>query len=233
MNNYDVIIGVDPGITGGISIIETNKKPHIYKIPILKRKVNKKNKSFYDRDGISNIFRNYIGKKVLLVQEKVSAMPGQGVTSSFNFGMSSECTLAIAAALQFEYIQIRPSEWKKHYNSLETKEIKKHRENMKKLKDDIKNMKKQNNKYLNEYNKSKIEKDFTPIYENNIIKIKKNKKEIEKIKRIIKKESKKAARNLASKKYLSLADNFKLVKHDGLAESLLIALYGKELYNKK
>ncbi|MFW6026948.1 MAG: hypothetical protein ACOCRX_11480, partial [Candidatus Woesearchaeota archaeon] len=149
---------------------------------------------------------------------KVSAMPGQGVTSSFNFGVSSECTIAMAYAFKFDVVEVRPSEWKKYYmNDLETDKIKQYREKIKVYKEKIKNDKQK---------KEKIDKK-----ENDNIKI--YKKEINKIKRIIKKEAKNAARELASHKYPSMKNKFKLVKNDGVAESLLIALYGKERYQSK
>ena len=86
MAKYNVIIAVDPGLTGGISIIEGKKTPAVHKIPVSKIVVNKKKKNIYDLDAISEILQPYSGKNVLFVQELVSAMPNQGVTSSFNFG---------------------------------------------------------------------------------------------------------------------------------------------------
>ena len=61
---------------------------------------------------------------------------------------------------------------------------------------------------------------------------KENKKVIEKLNREIKAEAKSAARDLAGKMYPDKAEQFKKKNSDGLAESLLIALYGRNHLNE-
>ena len=50
--------------------------------------------------------------------EQVNAMPGQGVTSMFNFGQTFGAIKGISAALKLPIFFVRPSKWKKHFELL-------------------------------------------------------------------------------------------------------------------
>ena len=52
---------------------------------------------------------------VTVVVEQVNAMPGQGVTSMFNFGQTFGALKGICAALELPIFFVRPSKWKKHF----------------------------------------------------------------------------------------------------------------------
>ena len=47
--------------------------------------------------------------------EQVNAMPGQGVTSMFNFGQTFGAIKGVCAALELPIFFVRPSKWKKHF----------------------------------------------------------------------------------------------------------------------
>ena len=47
-------------------------------------------------------------------------MPGQGVTSMFNFGQSFGVIKGICAALSIPIYFVRPSKWKKYFNLIKT-----------------------------------------------------------------------------------------------------------------
>ena len=47
--------------------------------------------------------------------EQVNAMPGQGVTSMFNFGQTFGAIKGVCAALNLPIFFIRPSKWKKYF----------------------------------------------------------------------------------------------------------------------
>ena len=53
---------------------------------------------------------------VKVVIEQVSAMPGQGVTSMFNFGQSFGILKGICSAMQLPVYFVRPAKWKKYFN---------------------------------------------------------------------------------------------------------------------
>ena len=53
--------------------------------------------------------------KTVVVVEQVNAMPGQGVTSMFNFGQTFGAIKGISATLKLPIFFARPSKWKKHF----------------------------------------------------------------------------------------------------------------------
>ena len=47
-------------------------------------------------------------------------MPGQGVTSMFNFGQSFGVLKGICSAMQLSMYFVRPAKWKKYYGLIKT-----------------------------------------------------------------------------------------------------------------
>ena len=96
-----IIIGIDPGISGAISVIENKKILEVYDTPTMID--GKKNKRQINRAQVTNIIKERLNtdKEVVVVVEHVNAMPGQGVTSMFNFGQSFGVIKGICAALNF------------------------------------------------------------------------------------------------------------------------------------
>ena len=122
-----IIFGIDPGISGAISILENKKVIEVFEMPTMID--GKKNKKQVNGSELTNIiinnlknFRNTGFKKdeVVIVVEHVNAMPGQGVTSMFNFGQSFGVIKGICAALRLPIYFIRPTKWKKHFNLIKT-----------------------------------------------------------------------------------------------------------------
>ena len=115
-----IIIGIDPGINGAISIIENKKIIEVYDIPTMID--GKKNKRQINGAQVTNIFKERLNgeKEVVVVVEHVNAMPGQGVTSMFNFGQSFGVIKGICAALNLPIYFVRPAKWKKHFNLIKT-----------------------------------------------------------------------------------------------------------------
>jgi len=115
-----IIIGIDPGISGAISIIENKKIVEVYDTPTMID--GKKNKKQINGAQVTNIIKERLnnGKEVVVVVEHVNAMPGQGVTSMFNFGQSFGVIKGICAALSLPIYFVRPTKWKKHFNLIKT-----------------------------------------------------------------------------------------------------------------
>ena len=115
-----IIIGVDPGISGAISVIENKKILEVYDTPTMIE--GKKNKRQINGAQVSNIIKERLNdnKEVVVVVENVNAMPGQGVTSMFNFGQSFGVIKGICAALSLPIYFVRPTKWKKHFNLIKT-----------------------------------------------------------------------------------------------------------------
>ena len=69
---------------------------------------------------ISKRIINIPKNEVVVVIEQVSAMPGQGVTSMFNFGQSFGVLKGICSAMQLSMHFVRPAKWKKYFNLIKT-----------------------------------------------------------------------------------------------------------------
>jgi len=109
------IIGIDPGLSGGIAILENNKVLNIFDMPVMPE--GKKNKRQLNSAQLVKLIKdNIINKEeVAVIVEQVNAMPGQGVTSMFNFGQTFGAIKGVCAALSLPIFFVRPSKWKKHF----------------------------------------------------------------------------------------------------------------------
>lgn len=108
-----MIIGIDPGFQGGISLIHDNGYEAI-DMPTINTAKGKKQSTQYDLPSLAGIFINALKSfDVIAYVEKVHAMPKQGVVSQFNFGMGYGILLGILAALQIPYTLVTPQKWKK------------------------------------------------------------------------------------------------------------------------
>ncbi len=110
------IIGIDPGLSGAIAILEDKKVFSVSDMPVMAE--GKKNKRQLNSAQLVNIIRENTNPKedIVVVVEQVNAMPGQGVTSMFNFGQTFGAIKGICAALGLPIFFVRPSKWKKHFN---------------------------------------------------------------------------------------------------------------------
>ena len=115
-----IIIGIDPGISGAISIVENKKILEVYDTPTMID--GKKNKKQINGAQVCHIIKERLNlsKEVVVVVEQVNAMPGQGVTSMFNFGQSFGVIKGICAALSLPIYFVRPAKWKKYFNLIKT-----------------------------------------------------------------------------------------------------------------
>ena len=109
------IIGIDPGLSGAIAVLENNKVLNIFDMPVMSE--GKKNKRQLNSALLVTLIKENIenGEEVSVVVEQVNAMPGQGVTSMFNFGQTFGAIKGICAALGLPIFFVRPSKWKKHF----------------------------------------------------------------------------------------------------------------------
>ena len=109
------IIGIDPGLSGGIAVLENNKVLNIFDMPVMSE--GKKNKRQLNNAQLVNLLKENIVnfKDTSVVVEQVNAMPGQGVTSMFNFGQTFGSIKGICAALGLPIFFVRPTKWKKHF----------------------------------------------------------------------------------------------------------------------
>ena len=117
-----LIIGIDPGISGAICFFEDGQVKEIIDMPVMAD--GKKNKRQINGPQVYNEILKRINKfqkkDIIVVIEQVSAMPGQGVTSMFNFGQSFGVLKGICSAMQLSMFFIRPAKWKKYFGLIKT-----------------------------------------------------------------------------------------------------------------
>ena len=113
-----MIIGIDPGISGSICFFEDGKILDVVEMPTMTD--GKKNKRQVNGSQIYNEISKRIKqndkKDIKVIIEQVSAVPGQGVTSMFNFGQSFGILKGICSAMQLPMYFVRPTKWKKYFN---------------------------------------------------------------------------------------------------------------------
>jgi crossover junction endodeoxyribonuclease RuvC len=109
------IIGIDPGLSGAIAVLKNNKVLGVFDMPTMSE--GKKNKKQLNSAQLVNLLKKNIieNEEVSVVVEQVNAMPGQGVTSMFNFGQTFGAIKGVCAALELPIFFVRPSKWKKHF----------------------------------------------------------------------------------------------------------------------
>ena len=128
-----IIFGIDPGVSGAICVLKgkEGRVIEVYEMPTMID--GKKNKRQVNGAEVTNIFEKELTnesnriessenyeKIAKVVVEHVTAMPGQGVTSMFNFGQSFGVIKGICAALKLPIYFVRPTKWKKHFNLIKT-----------------------------------------------------------------------------------------------------------------
>ena len=113
-----LIIGIDPGVSGSICFLKDGKILDVIEMPVMNE--GKKNKKQVNGSQIYNEITKKInsnpGTNTRVVIEHVTAMPGQGVTSMFNFGQSFGVLKGICSAMRLPMFFVRPAKWKRYYN---------------------------------------------------------------------------------------------------------------------
>ena len=119
-----LIIGIDPGISGSICFFEDGKIIDVVEMPTMTE--GKKNKRKVNWSQIYNEISKRIEHcnktDIKVIIEQVSAMPGQGVTSMFNFVQSFGILKGMCSAMQLPMYFVRPAKWKKYFNLINSEQ---------------------------------------------------------------------------------------------------------------
>jgi len=119
-------VGIDPGLSGAIAVFDLkNGKLTIHDMPTMEIRVGKSNKNVISERQLVTILDE--PKGAVAFCEKVNAMPGQGVTSMFNFGMGFGIVRGVLAALGYGYTLVTPAQWKKKLGVPQGKDGSRHR----------------------------------------------------------------------------------------------------------
>ena len=108
-----MILGVDPGLSGAMALIHDGMIVDVIDTPIFEIK----GKKVFDLYGFARWLDNANAQHAIekAVIEEVGAMPGQGVTSMFNFGSVYGHVRGAIATHFIAITDVRPQVWKKHY----------------------------------------------------------------------------------------------------------------------
>ena len=104
-------IGIDPGLSGAIVIMDMNCPIEWHRMPTMKTgSANRVN-----APALAAIIKPYlyVDKKLWAYVELVSSMPGQGVASMFSFGHSAGVIQGVLGAFEIPVTMVTPSQWKK------------------------------------------------------------------------------------------------------------------------
>ena len=112
-----VFLGIDPGQTGCLALIqflEESKVVRFFDPPLFQVKSGAKIKNEYNEIAMARALKEFssLGTEVVCTLEKVSAMPDQGVTSMFNFGMGFGLWRGMLSAFEIPYSLVHPATWK-------------------------------------------------------------------------------------------------------------------------
>ncbi len=112
MNEYELYLGIDPGLEGGVvSLWRSGLVNKVKKTPLIKTE----KKSEYDILGMCDTLAEFAGFRTFVSIEKVGAAPGQGVVSMFRFGIGYGIWLGLITALGFPYKEVTPQAWKREF----------------------------------------------------------------------------------------------------------------------
>lgn len=123
-------IGIDPGFTGAVAVIDTDfDMVSFWDTPTAQVKTAPRRKTVQDvlenRKPKHGVKQEYLPSQMAVILrdlkdanchvwlEKVGAMPGQGVTSMFRFGVGFGLWQGIIAALELPMTLVTPQAWKK------------------------------------------------------------------------------------------------------------------------
>jgi crossover junction endodeoxyribonuclease RuvC len=107
------VIGIDPGISGAIAVFDwhTGNLENVIDMPTLEVDSGKTKKRHISAVSLCNYLTLFSNAHVVI--EKVGAMPGQGVSSMFNFGRSAGIIEGVVAALRMPHTYVTPAAWTK------------------------------------------------------------------------------------------------------------------------
>ena len=104
-------IGIDPGLSGAIVVLEDDLPTEWYRMPTMKTgSANRVNAA-----ALAAIIRRTIfdDEETRAYVELVSSMPGQGVASMFSFGHSAGVIQGVLGAYKMPVKMVTPQSWKK------------------------------------------------------------------------------------------------------------------------
>lgn len=108
-----MIVGIDPGASGAIAFFDPKSGVlSVHDMPVMEIERSGKTKREINPTLLSNILHDDFGINVVWL-EKVGAMPGQGVSSMFQFGRGVGMIEGVVAAEGLPLNYVTPQAWQK------------------------------------------------------------------------------------------------------------------------
>ena len=106
-----IVMSIDPGLSGALAVFIDDVLIDVVDMPTHELSRNGKAKRQIAAADLAGIFTQHDPRHVIV--ERVSAMPGQGVTSMFSFGRSLGIVEGIIAAYNISVTYVTPGVWTK------------------------------------------------------------------------------------------------------------------------
>ena len=105
-------IGIDPGLDGAVAFVFDDGAPLVFDTPTLRVGSGKVTRRVYNPQAMAEIIASCSNRRHVFIED-VHSMPGQGVASTFTFGVGFGTWLGILAALGLSYDRVPPQRWKR------------------------------------------------------------------------------------------------------------------------
>lgn len=107
-----LFIGIDPGLDGATALVPEQGPVEVFDTPTLTVVSKTGTKREYDVRLMALRLRLFVPHdNVLVLIEKVHAMPGQGVRSMFSMGFGLGAWIGVLAGLGLPYLYVTPQRW--------------------------------------------------------------------------------------------------------------------------
>ncbi len=109
-------VGIDPGINGAIAVLADGQLT-VHRMPTAMVGQGKTKKKRLDASGLADLLLSIFASSIRTVVaiENVHAMPKQGVTSMFNFGVSKGMCIGVCAGMRILFRLVNPQTWKRYW----------------------------------------------------------------------------------------------------------------------
>ena len=122
-----LVIGIDPGLSGALAMLGTGGLLAVADLPVVAKGSGAgRVKNEINPAALSHLLRDWVAghaDDVLVVIERVSAMPDQGVAGVFSLGDTLGSIRGVVATRGYPVAWVTPQRWKKHYGLPADKEL--------------------------------------------------------------------------------------------------------------
>ena len=122
-----LVIGIDPGLSGAMAMLGTRGLLAVVDLPVVAKGSGAgRVKNEINPAALSQLLRDWVAghaDDVLVVIERVSAMPDQGVAGVFSLGDTLGSIRGVVATRGYPVAWVTPQRWKKHYGLPADKEL--------------------------------------------------------------------------------------------------------------